>query len=63
MTCLTSKQAEIVREAFSEQQSSLAFEISVSGSLKNDYVLEGILKATKDNSRKNTKDADQVIVH
>lgn len=47
MTTLTSEEASIVKQAFDSQQSALKFEINVRGTLKNEYVLEGILKASK----------------
>ncbi|XP_060561895.1 uncharacterized protein LOC132721591 [Ruditapes philippinarum] len=59
MTSLTSQQAAMVEAAFNLQQSSVEFDIHFRGSLKNDYVLEGILKANQKNSRKYSGDADQ----
>lgn len=47
MTTLTSEDASIVKQAFDLQQSALKFEINFTGTLKNEYVLEGILKASK----------------
>jgi hypothetical protein len=41
----------------------LGFDINVNGSLKNDYVLQGILKASKDDKAIYTRNAEQVIVH
>ncbi|XP_060562365.1 uncharacterized protein LOC132721990 [Ruditapes philippinarum] len=52
MTSLTLQQAALIEEAFNLQQSSVEFDIHFKGSLKNDYVLEGILKASQENSRK-----------
>jgi hypothetical protein len=63
MTSLTSQQAAMIEEAFKLQQSSVEFDIHVRGSLKNDYVLEGIMKASKQNSMKYARNAGQVIIH
>lgn len=52
MASLTSEQLKIVKEAFQLQQSSLKFDITFNGSLKNDHVLQGILNVSKANSMK-----------
>ncbi|XP_060579976.1 uncharacterized protein LOC132736772 [Ruditapes philippinarum] len=60
MTSLTAEEAAVVKAAFKSQQSSLEFDIEFSGSLKNDLVLKGILKASIINSVQFTKSPTQV---
>ena len=47
MSSMSSKDAELIRQAFTEQRQAVQFDINVQGTLKSEYHLEGILTINK----------------
>ncbi|XP_053388498.1 uncharacterized protein LOC128551628 [Mercenaria mercenaria] len=59
LTTLTSEEADIVKQAFAEQQSALKYDIHITRQLKNDYVLEGLLKVSVEKCKEYTQKYEQ----